>query len=85
VTLDFTQPIDCFDETFTTVVVAGIGVTTVHADLTVTDVRQDDGRWVATAVEGTGTLAATLSTPCNEGETLGTATSPVTFSARISG
>jgi hypothetical protein len=85
VTLDVTQPIDCFDEAFTTVVVAGIGVTTVHADLSVTDVRQDDGRWVATAVEGTGTLAATLTTPCNEGETLGTATSPVTFSARISG
>jgi hypothetical protein len=85
VTLDFTQPIDCFDETFTTVVVAGIGVTTVHADLTVTDVRQDGDRWVATAVEGTGTLAAALSTPCNDGETLGTATSPVTFSARISG
>ena len=42
VTLDFTQPIDCFDETFTTVVVAGIGVTTVHADLTVD--RRPPGR-----------------------------------------
>lgn len=50
-----------------------------------TDVRQDGDRWVATAVEGTGTLAAALSTPCNEDETLGTATSPVTCSARISG
>ncbi|HET6952907.1 MAG TPA: hypothetical protein VFI47_21165, partial [Acidimicrobiales bacterium] len=85
ISLDFTQPIDCFDETFTTVVVPNIGTTTVHGDLEVTGARQDGDRWVATSFEGTGTLGATLSTACNEGEVLGTATSPITISGNLSG
>lgn len=75
--LSFTQPIDCYDETFTNVVVTGIGTTAVQAQLTITDVTQDGERWVASAVDGEGTVAANLATRCNEGETLGTSTSPM--------
>jgi hypothetical protein len=79
VALSFSQPIDCYDETFTTVVVPGIGTTTVTATLAVDDVDQDGDRWLVRSFAGTGTVAATLSTPCNPGETLGTSTSPITI------
>jgi hypothetical protein len=75
--LSFTQPINCYDETFTNVVVPSIGTTAVQAQLTITDVTQDGERWVASAVDGEGTVAANLTTRCNEGETLGTSTSPM--------
>jgi hypothetical protein len=79
VALSFSQPIDCYDETFTTVVVPGIGTTTVTATLAVDDVDQDGDRWLVRTFDGTGTVAATLSTPCNPGDTLGTSTSPITI------
>jgi hypothetical protein len=78
--LSFSQPIDCYDESFTNVVVAGIGTTAVQALLNITDVSQDGERWVASAVDGEGTVAANLTTRCNEGETLGTSTSPMHLS-----
>ena len=80
INLSFTQPIDCYDESFTTVVVPGIGTTAVQAQLNITDVSQEGERWVASAVTGEGTVAANLGTRCNEGETLGTSTSPMTLS-----
>jgi hypothetical protein len=80
IALSFTQPIDCYDETFTDVLVPGIGTTTVEATLQVAEVRQDADRWRISSFDGSGTVASALSTPCNEGETLGTATSPITVS-----
>jgi hypothetical protein len=80
ITLSFSQPIDCYDETFTEVVDPGIGTTTVETTLQVTEARQDGDRWRVSSFDGTGTVAATLSTPCNPGETLGTATSPISLS-----
>jgi hypothetical protein len=75
VNVSFTQPIDCYDETMTTVVVPGIGTTAVQASLRITDVALAGDRWEATQLDGSGTVAATLATPCNPGETLGTSTS----------
>jgi len=80
INLSFTQPIDCYDESFTTVVGPGIGTTAVQAQVNITDVSQEGERWVASAVTGEGTVAANLGTRCNEGETLGTSTSPMTLS-----
>ena len=80
VNISFTQPIDCYDETFTNVVVPGVGTTGVQALLNITDVSQDGERWVASAIDGEGTVAANLTTRCNEGETLGTSTSPMQLS-----
>jgi hypothetical protein len=78
--LSFTQPIDCYDETFTNVVVPGIGTTAVQAQLNITNVSQNGERWVASAIDGEGTVAANLATRCNEGETLGTSSSPMHLS-----
>ena len=78
--LSFNQPIDCYDESFTNVVTPGIGTTAVQALLRITDVTQDGERWVASAVDGEGTVAANLTTRCNEGETLGTSTSTMKLS-----
>jgi hypothetical protein len=85
VMLSFTQPINCYDETMTTVVVPDIGVTTVQASLVVLDAQPvgEGETWVANAFQGTGTLAATLTTPCNAGETLGTATSTIAVSGTL--
>jgi hypothetical protein len=74
VTLSFTQPIDCYDETMTSVVVPDIGTTAVQASLRITEVVLAGDRWEATALDGSGTVAATLATPCNPGETRGTST-----------
>ena len=79
VALTLSQPIDCYDETYTSVVVPGIGSTTVAATLEVTGVAHDGDRWLVDAVDGSGTVAATLSTACNAGDTLGTSTSEVTI------
>jgi hypothetical protein len=78
--LSFNQPIDCYDESFTDVIVPGIGTTAVQALLRITDVSQDGERWVASALDGEGTVAANLTTRCNEGETLGTSTSSMKLS-----
>jgi hypothetical protein len=74
VNLSFTQPIDCYDETMTSVVVPDIGTTAVQASLRITEDVLVSDRWEATALDGSGTVAATLATPCNPGETLGTST-----------
>jgi hypothetical protein len=74
VNLSFTQPIDCYDETMTSVVVPDIGTTAVQASLRISEVVLAGDRWEATALDGSGTVAATLATPCNPGETLGTST-----------
>lgn len=74
VNVSFTQPIHCYDESFTDVVVPDIGTTAVQASLRITEVTLVGERWEATSLDGEGTVAATLSTPCNAGETLGTAT-----------
>lgn len=79
VDLTFSQPIDCYDEAYTSVVVPGIGTTTVTATLQVGDVDHDGERWVVRTFEGDGTVAAALTTPCNPGDTLGTSTSAVTI------
>ncbi|HET9611265.1 MAG TPA: hypothetical protein VFP06_16760 [Acidimicrobiales bacterium] len=82
VALTLSQPIDCYDETYTSVVVPGIGTTTVAATLEVTGVAHDGDRWLVDAVDGSGTVAATLSTACNAGDTLGTSTSEVAITGR---
>ena len=74
VNVSFTQPIDCYDETMTSVVVPDIGTTAVQASLRITDVVLAGERWEATELDGSGTVAATLTAPCNPGETLGTST-----------
>jgi hypothetical protein len=83
--LSFNQPIDCYDESFTNVIVPGIGTTAVQALLRITDVKQDGERWVASALDGEGTVAANLTTRCNESETLGTSTSTMKLSGSASG
>ena len=77
--LDLVQPIDCYDETYTTVAVPGIGTTEVAATMTVDQVSHDGTRWRVRTFTGTGTVAATLTTRCNPGDVLGTATSPITI------
>jgi hypothetical protein len=77
--LDLVQPIDCYDETYTTVAVPGIGTTEVEATMTVDSVSHDGTRWRVRTFAGTGTVAATLTTRCNPGDVLGTATSPITI------
>jgi hypothetical protein len=76
IAVTFSQQIDCFDETRSNVVVAGIGTTTVTGTLQVGAVVQDGTRWRVTASAGTGTVSTTLTTPCNTGDVLGTSTSP---------
>lgn len=82
VALTLSQPIDCYDETYTSVVVPGIGTTTVAATLEVTGVAHDGDRWLVDAVDGSGTVAAALATACNAGDTLGTSTSEVVVTGR---
>ena len=79
VALTFGLPIDCYDETYTSVVVPGIGTTAVNATLTIDAVDFDGERWHVRRVAGTGTVAATMSTTCNAGDVLGTSTSPITI------
>ncbi len=79
VSLTFSQPIDCYNEAYTAVVVPGIGTTTVTARLRIGDVDHTGDHWVVRTFAGEGTVAAALTTPCNPGDTLGTATSPVTI------
>lgn len=71
----FDQQIDCYDESYTNVVVPGIGTTTVAATLTVAGVVDEGGRWRITSFSGPGTITTTLTTPCNAGDVLGTSTS----------
>jgi hypothetical protein len=77
--LDLVQPIDCYDETYTTVAVPGIGTTEVEATMTVDEVSHDGTRWRVRTFTGTGAVAATLTTRCNPGDVLGTATSAITI------
>ena len=79
VALTFGLPINCLDETQSSVVLPGIGSTAVNATLTIAAVDFDGERWHARRVSGTGTIAATMSTTCNPGDVLGTATSPITL------
>ncbi len=79
ISLELVQPIDCYDETYTTVVVPGIGTTTVEATMTVDEVSHDGTRWRVRTFAGTGAVVATLTTRCNPGDVLGTATSPITI------
>ena len=79
VTVTFTQPINCYDESRDNVVVAAIGTTTVTATLTVGDVAQDGPRWRIGTSSGSGTVSTTLTTPCNPGDVLGTSSSPTSI------
>ena len=79
VTVTFTQPINCYDESRDNVVVAAIGTTTVTATLTVGDVAQDGPRWRIGSSSGSGTVSTTLTTPCNAGDVLGTSSSPTSI------
>ncbi len=74
-TVRFTQPINCYDESRDNVVVAGIGTTTVTAELAVGGVTQDGPRWRVLTSSGAGTVSTTLTTPCNPGDVLGTSSS----------
>ena len=79
ISLELVQPIDCYDESYTTVVVPGIGTTRVEATMAVDEVDHDGVRWLVRSFSGTGTVAASLTTRCNPGDVLGTATSPITI------
>src|SRR5918998_1691151 len=79
VALTFGLPIDCYDESYTSVVVPGIGTTAVTASLAIEAVDFDGERWHVRRVSGTGTIAATMNTTCNPGDVLGTSTSPITI------
>ena len=79
--LTFGLPIDCKDETSTSVVIPGIGTTQITATLQVEAVAFDGERWHARRISGTGTVAATMTTTCNAGDVLGTSTSPITIAA----
>ncbi|HEX6570267.1 MAG TPA: hypothetical protein VF015_13925, partial [Acidimicrobiales bacterium] len=77
VALSLGQPIDCYDETYTSVVVPQIGTTTVIATLDVTDAEHVGERWLVSGLDGGGSVATTLTTACNRDDTLGTSTSRV--------
>jgi hypothetical protein len=79
VAFTFALPINCLDETHTSVVVPGIGNTAVNATLAVEAVDFDGERWHVRRITGTGTIAATMSVTCNAGDVLGTSTSPITI------
>ncbi|HEX5944922.1 MAG TPA: hypothetical protein VFY82_01535 [Acidimicrobiales bacterium] len=79
VELTFGLPINCFDPTHTSVVLPDIGTTAVSATLDVEAVDFDGERWHVRRLAGTGTIAATMSTTCNQGDVLGTSTSPITI------
>ena len=79
VELAFGLPINCFDPTHTSVVLPDIGTTAVSATLAIEAVDFDGERWHVRRVAGTGTIAATMSTTCNQGDVLGTSTSPITL------
>jgi hypothetical protein len=81
VVLSFGLPIDCKDETSTSVVIPGIGTTQIASTLQVEAVDFDGERWHARRISGTGTVAATMTTTCNAGDVLGTSTSPITIAA----
>ena len=51
------------------------------ATLQVDSVALDRTRWRIVSASGTGTVATTLSTPCNPGDVLGTSTSQTTVTA----
>jgi hypothetical protein len=75
--VSFSQDIDCFDQSNTTVVIPGIGTTSVATTLTVDEVAYEGGRWVATSLTGDGTVTAALTTRCNPSDVLGSATSAI--------
>ncbi|HKY67636.1 MAG TPA: hypothetical protein VJM49_14745, partial [Acidimicrobiales bacterium] len=79
--VSFDQKIDCYDESYTSVVVPSIGTTTVTATLTVAGVVDEGGRWRVTSASGPGTISTTLTTPCNAGDALGTSTSTTNVTA----
>ncbi len=78
-TLTLTLPVPCKDENGN-VVVASVGSDVVQATMPVIDARLAGDRWRAVAFQGTGTIAATLSTPCSPDNTLGTATNEIAVS-----
>ena len=78
VTVSFAQQIDCYDESYTSVVVPGIGSTIVEATATVGSVVDDNGRWRIASFAGSGTISTTLTTRCNDGDSLGTSASATT-------
>lgn len=82
VTLDLGQPIDCYDQSFTDVVAAGIGTATATATLTVDGVDYLDGRWRIRSLSGSGALGSTLTTRCDPGDVLGTTSSPASVTSR---
>lgn len=81
VTLDLSQPIDCYDQSFTDVVEPGIGTATVSATLTVDDADYAEGRWRIRSLSGSGALGSTLTTRCDPADVLGTTTSPATVTS----
>jgi hypothetical protein len=78
-TLTLVQPVNCTDGNGN-VVMANVGNDTVQATMPVIDARLAGDHWRAVGYQGTGTIAATLSTPCSPDMTLGTATSDVAVS-----
>jgi hypothetical protein len=79
IALTLGQPIDCYDEAYTTVVVPGIGATTVEATLETGEVEHDGERWLVRTFAGSGTVAVTLTTRCNPDDVVGTSASAITI------
>ncbi|MBN2621944.1 MAG: hypothetical protein JXA83_01190 [Acidimicrobiales bacterium] len=82
VALSLSQPIDCYDEGHTAVVVPGIGTATVVATVEVTDAAHDGDRWRVASFDGAGTVGAMLDTACNPSDVLGTSSSRIAVTGR---
>jgi hypothetical protein len=78
-TLTLNLPVPCKDEAGN-VVNPNVGTDVVQATMPVIDAQLAGDHWRVVGFQGTGTIAATLSTPCSPDNTLGTSTNEIAVS-----
>jgi hypothetical protein len=78
-TLTLNQPVNCTDPNGN-VIMPNVGTDVVQATMPVIDARLAGDHWRVVGFQGTGTIAATLATPCSPDMPLGTATSEIAVS-----
>src|SRR5690606_7039057 len=81
VTLDLSQPIDCYDQSFTDFVEPGFGTATVSATLSVDDADYAEGRWRILSLSASCAPSSNLTTRCDPDDVLVTATPPATVTS----
>src|SRR4029453_3517090 len=73
------HPVNCTDPNGN-VIMPNVGTDVVQATMPVIDARLAGDHWRVGGFQGTGTIAATLATPCSPDMPLGTSTSEIAVS-----